>query len=316
MLTPETQILTILKRGVFPGSWLIIGPYGVGKTTFAKRLCALLLTGDWEKDISTNPDVKWIERGLTDDAKKDIQKTILAGKAVLENEKNTARKSAITIDEIREGLQFLSFKSSATSKRILVIDLADEMNTAAANALLKALEEPPENTIILLLCENTGKLLPTICSRCRKITLRPLTMEKLTLKIKELIKNCPDPELLAELSNGSIGMALKINETDGINLYQKINQFLTTAMKIDLEKLNAFADILNKKDDQYFLFKYFVLNWVTRESITRAGHDPKTALALIELHKELSQLFADVDNLHLDKKQAIINTFLKIGGAL
>lgn len=312
MLTPESQIDSLLKKGQFNGSWMIIGAFGVGKRDFATRLSSFLLTGDWNNDISTHSDVKWIERSFTDDVKKDIQKTILAGKSVDENElKTAARKSEITVDDIREGLKFLSLKSTASSKRILIISLADDMNTNAANALLKALEEPAQNTVILLLCENLGKLLPTIRSRCRKITMRPMTTEQLTLKIQKEIPDCSDAAFLAEISSGSLGMAQLIDAENGILIYQKLQSFQRPLKDLEIEKLNQFADGLVKNPTQYGLFKYFLLNMITDIMKEYALNNEEYFEYWDNFYQNTQQLFVDTDNLYLDKKQTIVNTLIQ-----
>ncbi len=312
MLTPESQIDSLLKKGQFNGSWLVIGPFGVGKRDFATRLSAFLLTGDWQGNISTHPDVKWIERSFTEEVKKDIQKTILAGKTVDTTElKTAARKSEITVDDIREGLKFLSFKSTGSSKRILIIALADDMNTNAANALLKVLEEPAPNTVILLLCENLGKLLPTIRSRCRKITIRPLSIDRLIQKIKTTLPNCSDPAFLAEISNGSLGMAKLIEEENGTLVYQKIQSFQKPVQELDIEKVSQFADTLVKNEGQYNLFKYFLLNMIADILREKAlAHQPDFDF-WNDFYQETQRLFNDTDNLYLDKKQTIINTLIQ-----
>lgn len=313
MLTPESQIDNLLKKNRFHGSWLIIGPFGVGKRDFARRLSSFLLTGDWNKDISTHPDIKWIERSFSEEVKKDIQKTILAGKSVDTQElKNAARKSEITVDDIRAGLKFLSLKPSGSSKRILVIELADDMNQNAANALLKALEEPAPNTIILLLCENLGKLLSTIRSRCRKITIRPLSTKELIQKIKTMIPDCSDPDFLAAISRGSLGMARLINSENGTLIYQKIQSFQKPFSELDIEKVNQFADGLVKNEAQYQLFKYFLLNMISDFLKMKAIQHDASYEFWDHFYQNTHTLFNDTENLYLDKKQTIINTIMQM----
>ena len=313
MLTPESQIDTLLKKGRFNGSWLIVGPFGVGKRDFARRLSSFLLTGDWNQDISTHPDLKWIERSFTEEVKKDIQKTILAGKSVDTQElKTAARKSEITVDDIRAGLKFLSLKSSGSAKRILVIELADDMNPNAANALLKALEEKKKNTIILLLCENLGKLLPTIRSRCRKITIRPLSTKELIQKIKTMIPDCSDPDFLAEISRGSLGMARLIDAENGILVYQKIQSFQKPFAELDIEKVNQFADGLVKNEAQYHLFKYFLLNMISDFMKNQAMQHDVSYEFWDRFYQDTNRLFNDTENLYLDKKQAVVNTIMQM----
>ncbi len=313
MLTPEEQITQAVKKNKIAGSWLISGPYGVGKKQFAHRLISYLMTQDWNTPIAFHPNVKWIECGLTEEAKKDIQKTILAGKQVEETTKNTARKKEITVDDVREGLKFLSLKSGADTYRILVVNLADDMNINAENALLKVLEEPYPQSLILLLCQNTGKLLPTIRSRCRQIVIPPLSYNELVAEIKKKIPDCKEAELLADLAHGSIGLAMDIYREEGIILYQKVCSFMLPLGQIIIEELLDFVDYVTKDENVYGMTKLFLLNWLADTAHKLALESNPLSETYIDLYQETAKLFADTDNLYLDKKQALIQTFFKIG---
>ncbi|MBQ8251318.1 MAG: hypothetical protein IJY92_05355 [Alphaproteobacteria bacterium] len=316
MLSPYEQITNSLKSGKITGSWLITGPFGVGKKTFAKRLSAFLTTGNWDAKMDFNPNVKWIECSLTEEAKKEIQKLILAGKEVEENTKTLARKKEITVDDIREGVKFLSLKSSSNEYRILVISLAEDMNTNAANALLKMLEEPFPRSIILLLSQNTGKLLPTIASRCRKIQIPRLSFDSMVEELKKLLPQSPHVELLAELSDGSIGLALKIHENDGLKIYQKMNACFLPLSRMDIQALNDFADSVHKNEDAFSLFQIFLTNWFSKTIKEKYETDPILSENLLNLYETTTNLFSNVSNIYLDRRQAIINTFLSIGEIL
>ena len=160
----QQQIVVSLQAHQAAQSWIVAGQKGVGKRKFAEELVhALTRTA-----TDYNSAAKWIRCGLTESAKSEIQKTLLAGKTL--EDKNWSKKTHITVDDVREGCKFLSLKSDKI--RILIFDLADDMNENAQNALLKTLEEPYPNTLILLLCENVGHLLPTVLSRCQKIYLK------------------------------------------------------------------------------------------------------------------------------------------------
>ncbi len=316
MLSPYEQIKNSLKNGKITGSWLVTGPYGVGKKTFAKRLSAFLTTGDWDAKIDFNPNVKWIECALTDDAKKEIQKMILAGKEVEENAKTLARKKEITIDDIREGVKFLSLKSSSNEYRILIISLAEDMNINAANALLKMLEEPFPRSIILLLSQNTGKLLPTIASRCRKIQIPRLGFDEMVDVLKKQIPDSPHIDLLAELSDGSVGLALKIHENDGLKMYQRMNACLLPLNRLDMQALNDLAENIHKNEELFNLFQIFLTNWFNQTVKEKYQTNPILSENLLNLYETTTTLFSNVSNIYLDRKQAIINTFLSIAEVL
>jgi DNA polymerase-3 subunit delta' len=312
MTDPKEQIKSILKQGKMTGSWMIIGPYGVGKKAFAENLCSFLLTGNWEHKLDFHPDVKWVERSLTEEEKKETVKAILAGKEVSQSDEGRARKKEITVDDIRDALKFLSLKSSGSGLRILIINLADEMNENASNALLKMLEEPYPNTLILLLCQNTGRLLPTIRSRCRKIMLRPLPLDTICNQIRQNFPACKDVELIATLCDGSIGLAKDIIENNGIELYQNVLSLCVSASQLNIEKLSLFADMIQKDDRAYALMKVFILNIINEQAKKEAKAGMILAEHWTDLYQEAAQIFRQIDTLYLDKKQFIMKLFLQI----
>lgn len=314
--SPKQQITEALKNGRIEGSWIISGPYGVGKKTFVKQLCSFLIMGDWNTHLNYDPNIKWIEYGLTDEAKKEIQKMILAGKQVEENDKTTAHKKEITVDEIRDAIKFLSLKPGKNEYRIVIISPADDMNRHASNALLKILEEPYPRSIIILLSQNSGKLLPTIRSRCRQIIIPRLSFSEEVAILKKKFQNCQECELIAELSDGSIGLGIKIYETNGLSIYQKMNSFFVPIHNLDIEKVNDFAETVYKNDDAFFLFQTFLLHWFNKQIKETFESQSILSESLLTLYKETNILFKDVANLYLDKKQAIINSLLKISEVL
>ena len=312
MTDPKEQINAILKQGKMTGSWMIIGPYGVGKKAFAESLCSFLLTGNWEQKLDFHPDVKWVERSLTEEEKKETVKAILAGKEVSQSDEGRAKKKEITVDDIRDALKFLSLKSSGSGLRILIVNLADEMNENAANALLKMLEEPYPNTLILLLCQNTGRLLPTIRSRCRKIMLRPLPFDTICNQIRQNFPACKDVELIATLCDGSMGLAKDIIENNGIELYQNVLSLCVPSNQLNIEKLSLFADMIQKDDRAYALMKVFVLNIINEQAKKEARAGTMLAEHWTDLYQEAAQIFRQIDTLYLDKKQFIMKLFLQI----
>nr|WP_236638303.1 hypothetical protein [Mangrovicoccus ximenensis] len=90
------------------------------------------------------------------------------------DEKTGRLKAEIPVDAVRALKRFLSMSAADGGARVVIVDAADEMNTSAANALLKLLEEPPKDTVLILVSHQPGRLLPTIRSRCRVLRLPPL----------------------------------------------------------------------------------------------------------------------------------------------
>ena len=118
----------------------------------------------------------------------------------------------------------MHLKAAACGWRVVVIDSIDELNRNAANALLKILEEPPAQALIILVSHAPGRLLPTIRSRCRRLTLGPLderVMEELLGRYSPGLAEA-DRRLLMRIAEGSIGRALEIAAAGGLDLYRDI----------------------------------------------------------------------------------------------
>ena len=292
-----------VEQGKMAGSWLVSGGYEYEKKSFILRCCSLLFNQDFNDVNAFHPDIRWLECGLTETAKKEIQKNILAGKALTDSSV-LDKKREITIDDIREGIHFLSMKS-ANSWRVLIINPADKMNENAANALLKVLEEPPERCVVFLLCQNKGKLLPTIKSRCRKVVLPCLSPEALKTQIKALFPALDEVDLVAMLSEGSIGLAKEICEQDGVALYHDLSALFKPTEQLSVEDVNACLENWTDTPEKLNLFKRFILNKIIEEVKKNALSNPFKAEDWIDLYDEASRLFADIDGIYLDKKQVL-----------
>src|SRR5690606_31318392 len=131
------------KGGRLHHAWLLTGPRGVGKATLAWAIARWLISGAESGDLSVaeeDPTARRI-RALSEPGLQLIRRPW--------DDKAGRLRTEITVDEIRKLLSFFHLSSSEGGWRIAIVDAADEMNTAAANALLKVLEEPPANGLIL-----------------------------------------------------------------------------------------------------------------------------------------------------------------------
>lgn len=200
---PIHSFRTALSGARLHHAWLLGGPRGVGKATFADRAARLLLdaeAGDTQGAgliaAGSHPDFRRIERGM--------------------NEKTGTLRRNITVDQVRALRPMLATATSLGKRRVILIDTIDEMEREAANALLKMLEEPPLSTVFLLVSHQPGRLLPTIRSRCRSLKFLPLDDAAMTSVLSEHL-----PELDADaraaliaMSGGSPGAALANAELD------------------------------------------------------------------------------------------------------
>ena len=305
------QLKNILTSGKLAGSWLISGPFGVGKTTLLRHFISYLLTGNAEKEIDFHADLKWIERDFTEEEKKDIIQTLNSGRALDLDASDRAKKSEITIDDIRSGIQFLSLTSANQNWRVLVIDSADEMNENAANALLKLLEEPPAHSVIFLTSHNVGKLLPTIRSRCRQLSLAPLDEAQMKAFIFENYPDVTNVDALLSFFDGSIGKCVNFFENNGLDVYLKIQDFCQDTLS-KIPEIMDFSDKISKDEKLYSLVKDLLLFHIFN-LVEDVNLDTRARNFYIQQWSEINNILKDMENLYLDKKSVITQIFLMLG---
>ena len=176
------QLMQMRER--FPHAILLHGPEGIGKTRFAESLaqsllceqpladgqaCGVCLACGWFQQYA-HPDYRRVrpenldDAVAADDGEAEPVKAAKAGK--------TASKE-IKIEQIRALADFMNISTHRRGRRVVLLHPAEALNTIASNALLKTLEEPPPDTVFIMVSNNIDRLLPTILSRCRKV---PLTL--------------------------------------------------------------------------------------------------------------------------------------------
>ncbi|RMC36784.1 DNA polymerase III subunit delta' [Paracoccus siganidrum] len=220
------EFVDAARGGRLHHGWLLTGPRGTGKATLAWAIARWLLSGMAGDDLSVPEDAPEARRvsALSEPRLQLIRRPW--------DDKAGRLRAEITVDEIRRLLSFFHLSSAEGGHRIAIIDAADELNTAAANALLKVLEEPPKDALILLVAHQPARLLPTIRSRCRTLRLAPLAPAQMTRVLAGMGID-EDAEALAALSDGSVGEALRLAGQDGLARYQQIVDVFATLPRLD-----------------------------------------------------------------------------------
>lgn len=199
-LVGQEKVITALDSAIFAANsgstgqemthaWLFTGPPGSGRSNAAKAFAAALLcknSGCGECSdcktalIGTHPDVEIV----------DVSGT------------------SIKIDEIREVVSRSAWGASISKWRIVVIEDCDRMTEAAANALLKALEEPGSQTIWLLCAPTLQDVIPTIRSRCRHLNLKTPNAKEISSFLQDSLGVTEEEaDIAARISQGHIGKA-------------------------------------------------------------------------------------------------------------
>jgi len=145
----------------------------------------------------------------------------------------------IKIEQVRELQHDLALRPYEAPRKACIIESAERFNPAAGNSLLKTLEEPPGNAIIILLTENAGMLLPTIRSRCQLIRFSPLSPENILLLLERRGMAPEAAQLLAPMADGSIQRAM---ELDNEALGNRKTILLARLLKLDRNRIATIFD--------------------------------------------------------------------------
>ena len=254
----QSSILNAIKINKIHHAWLLCGPKGIGKSTLAWKIARSLLIS---KSTSINDNNTEFSNKLEIPENNPIYKRTLA---LTEPKLHLLRKNwnlktekfsqNITIDDIRSLKKFFSLSSTDNGRRVVIIDSADDLQTASANALLKILEEPPVNTTILIISHNPSMLLPTIKSRCRLLKLKPLNSVDLQSGVHQAleIESGVDDRIL-ELAHGSVGNAIHLLNNNGLEIYKSLCTLFSTKSGLNRVKAIELASkATNKNSRQYF----------------------------------------------------------------
>ncbi len=186
----------------------------------------------------------------------------------------------IKIDQIREAINFLKLKSE--KGKVIIIENAENMNLEASNALLKTLEEPPANTLIILTTSNQNKLLPTIVSRTKKIRFRPLSKKEI-FEILSLKTTEEKAKMLASISQGSLCLPMHILQKEnlykyGKDLYSLLIISIENGKNIHPEGIISIGEIIDKLENEDIfiiisILEIFLYNKVLKGEIETEIYD-------------------------------------------
>jgi DNA polymerase-3 subunit delta' len=326
----ETQFLNSFNSGRVPHAWLICGPKGVGKSTLAYRIARYVLNNGGNvndaQSLFGDGFSKSDTTSLATDIEDPVCRRVISGSHAdclsiqrTFDVKTGKRRKEITVNEVRAVGSFLSMTPGEGGWRVIIIDSADDMNTNAANAVLKVLEEPPKRALLLLISHNPGRLLPTVRSRCRRLVLKSLSEECIFELLKQFCPNMleEDAKELASISDGSIGRAMSLSSEGGLDIYRDINAILGTLPQLDIPLLHSLGDKLVRDnsgelfDRAFELINRWLVNIIKGSAIAKnSSLDPWVAV-----WENTGRLFGQAKGLNLDRKQVILNTFLSIESA-
>lgn len=283
--------------------WILAGRRGLGKMRFAMKAARDLVAqpGIPQPD-GDHPDIIVLTHLPKDDKE---EKKRLAGKPY-------ELKRNIAIAQIRAMQQRLTTRPTLGEKRAIVIDPADDLETNAANALLKSLEEPPRGTYFLLVAHRPAQLLPTIRSRCRTLRFPTLSDEDMARLLADLAPHVDERARNAALAaaNGSPGMALDFVERELGSIDGLMRQIVAHGDR-DFSLRGKLAEAIGGRPDRARIQAVLDL---ARSVLAREIENPDIARipALVEAHKGLVTLAGQAPTYNFDPGLLI----MEIGGLL
>ncbi|MEE9273360.1 MAG: DNA polymerase III subunit delta' [Robiginitomaculum sp.] len=302
-------------------AWLISGPTGIGKATLAYRMIRRVLGGvpqtEGHLDI---PEADPIAQRISSLGHGDF---LLIRRPY--DHKTKKLRAEIPISETRKISNFFSRKPSEGGWRVCLIDTIDEMNRNATNAALKTLEEPPEKTLIILLSNAPGRLLPTIRSRCLSLPLRPVPQPEMQGWLgKHTSVGNEHIEAAIKLSGGAPGMALALVE-HADTVLRPLKNFMAEFPRSNPVLEHALSDTLSlqksQKDLQLFwdcLDKSLHAQAVyVATGMWQGPYRPialdKTPDAWAKLKDELGRIRRAQEGLNMNKKTVLTHALSKVG---
>ena len=334
----ERAMLAAQQSGKLHHAWLLTGPRGIGKATLAWRFARFMLAGQQGGGLFGGaPDTLDVAREAPGRSLVDARThpDLFHLRRTL-HEKEARIQSEITVADVRGLGDFMHMTPSMGDWRVAIIDAADEMNRSSANAMLKVLEEPPPNALLLIVAHAPGRLLPTIRSRCRRLALQPLSDETvISLLGDQAPGTVPDERrALARLAEGSIGRALELAGAGSLGLYREMVDVLATLPGFDMPRLHGFAERFAKRGEEanadWRTFNYLFDGWfkgLARRAAVGEGappvvpaenglHEKLLAAASLdrwmEAWEKVARLLSRSDAVNLDRKQTVLGSFLTL----
>lgn len=243
-----------IQRGRLSQAYLFVGSEGIGKSQFARLLAQCLLCQSPGEDpleacgecagcrpflAGSHPD--FLRVGCPE-GKRELPIALLIGS-----------------DQSRgqEGLcHDLSLAPLPHSRKVAIVDDADTMNEASANAFLKTLEEPPDRAVLFLIVSNLDAILPTIRSRCQLVRFSPLSNDdvKELLIEHQLVESSDEAEFASSLSDGSLAVAQQLLDPELRSLrtflYSQLGQMNFSGLSLSKQLMEGLSKISSQVADQ------------------------------------------------------------------
>lgn len=306
----EAEFLALHRAGTLHHAFLLAGPEGIGKATFAYRAARFLLAegerGDdalfgGPADLSV-PETSRVAQLVATEAHPDL--------VVLKRRYRSKDKkfpSEIGVEDTRAALGLFSKTAAFGGWRIIIIDPVDELNSASANAILKTLEEPPPKAMFFLVSHQPERLLPTIRSRCRVLPFQPLPTADLAAMLPELLPGATLDPALGNWAEGSIRRALRLSDPKLRSLLGLIDGILEALPKRMHREIDQLAEQVRASEPALADMIERIEGWLHgRIRAAVAEHDLETAQGLAEFWSRMQENAGQLEAFNLDRRAYVI----------
>jgi DNA polymerase III subunit delta' len=309
----EAALLAAYRSARMPHGFLLAGPKGIGKATLAYRMARFVFAhpDPSERAVQSASSLEIepehpVARRIAAQAQPDllvIERTV--------NERGVLHKQ-IAVEDIRRTVPFFGSTAGEGGWRIAIVDAVDDLNRSGANALLKVLEEPPKRGLILLVSHSAARVPPTLRSRCRILTLRPLDESDVAAAAAVATgASADDPDIAAAAAaaDGSVARALAFLDEGALALRQQALDLLDRLPALDSMALHAFGDALAGTDPQPLAaFLDTVNGWLSRR-LNGGDAELRDLVRLAEASERINASARDAETYNLERKPLVFSVF-------
>ena len=310
----ERALLDAYRGARMPHAWLIGGPPGVGKATLAYRMARFVFAHPQPAAVEVRnaqslelPTDHPVARRVAAQGQGDL---LILERVV--NEKTGKLFQDIRVEDVRRTVAFFGSTAGEGGWRIAIVDCVDELNKNGENALLKILEEPPKRALLLLVSHAPGRVLPTIRSRCRVLTLRSLSVaDTASAAAAALGRAAAEPDICAaaEAAEGSVARALMLLEGPALALRQRVLDLLGQLPNPDRRALHALGDALAGTEAQTLRTFLDTTNAWLAARLSNAAQDNVRNARAASAWQKINSAAEEVDTYNLDRRPLVFAVF-------
>ncbi len=316
----EQSFLEAYNSGRMHHAWILSGPEGIGKATFAYRAARFLLS---------RPQGLTIQPADTLDVPADAPaaRQVLAlshpDLFVLRRQAQSDKSpipSIINANLSRDAISTFAHTPGNGGWRVMLIDCADHLNRFSANSLLKTIEEPPPRSVIFLVTHSIGKLIPTLRSRSCVLPFFPLETHDIETILRQS-GQAPDEALnrqAAQTAQGSARVAFQRLNERTLAVGDHVRTLLAQMPDYSHTDVMAMSDAFGRKEGRadFDIMRDTVFDWLSEQIRQRAGEGARSLAPFAEVWEKIDRAMREVDAYNLDRRAFALTLFVDLAAAM